>query len=177
MNGGGLLDTKENGELILHDQVVHINRVTKVVKGGKNLSFSALVVVGDKNGQVGFGMGKAKEVPQAIRKGIERAKKQMIRVPIVDATIPHKVVGRAGAGRVMLKPAAPGTGVIAGGAVRAVLEAAGIQNILSKSLGSPNPQNVVKAAMDGLRNLLDPDEIAKRRNKPAEELLVKKWGR
>ena len=177
MNGGGLLDTKEKGELILHDQVVHINRVTKVVKGGKNLSFSALVVVGDKNGHVGFGMGKAKEVPQAIRKGIERAKKQMIKVPIVDATIPHKVIGRAGAGRVMLKPAAPGTGVIAGGAVRAVLEAAGIQNILSKSLGSPNPQNVVKAAMDGLRNLLDPDEVAKRRNKPAEELLVKKWGR
>lgn len=152
------------------DQVVSINRVTKVVKGGKNLSFSALVVVGDQNGQVGYGMGKAKEVPQAIRKGVEQARKSMIRVPLKGRTIPHFILGRYGAGRVVLKPAAEGTGVIAGGPVRAVLQAAGIANILTKSIGTTNPHNVVKATFEGLRNLKEPAKIAKLRNKQVEEL-------
>ena len=152
------------------DQVVHINRVTKVVKGGKNLSFAALVVVGDGKGQVGFGKGKAREVPSAIRKGIELAKKNLIRVPLKDSTIPHQVTGKYGAGQVLLKPAAPGTGVIAGGAVRAICEAAGIGDILTKIIGSPNPYNVVKATFQGLESLRSARQIARLRDRSIEEL-------
>ena len=157
-------------QLDIKDTVVSINRVTKVVKGGKNLSFSALVVVGDGHGVVGFGVGKAKEVPSAIKKGIEAAKKNLIRVPLSGSTIPHRVVGKFGAGSVLLKPAPDGTGIIAGGAVRAVVESAGITNILTKSLGSANPHNVVRATFTGLWSLKDPNGIARLRGKTLDEL-------
>src|SRR5512139_716063 len=157
-------------QLDLKDTVVAINRVTKVVKGGKNLSFSALVVVGDGHGIVGFGIGKAREVPSAIKKGIEAAKKSLIRVPLQGTTIPHAVVGHFGSGSVLLKPAPDGTGIIAGGAVRAVVESAGITNILTKSLGSANPHNVVRATIAGLDSLKDPVAIARMRGKDLEQL-------
>ena len=156
------------GQLDIKDTVVSINRVTKVVKGGKNLSFSALVVVGDGNGVVGFGVGKAKEVPSAIKKGIEAAKKNLIRVPRRGTTIPHPVTGCFGAGRVLLKPAPDGTGIIAGGAVRAVVESAGVHNILTKSLGSANPHNVVRATFMGLATLKDPSVVQRLRGKELE---------
>jgi len=159
------------GQLDIKDTVVSINRVTKVVKGGKNLSFSALVVVGDGHGVVGFGVGKAKEVPSAIKKGIEAAKKNLIRVPLQGSTIPHAVTGRFGAGSVLLKPAPDGTGIIAGGAVRAVVESAGIHNVLTKSLGSANPHNVVRATFAALTMLKEPSAVARLRGKDLEEMV------
>jgi small subunit ribosomal protein S5 len=159
------------GNYQLKDQVVAINRVTKVVKGGKNLSFAALVVVGDPSAAVvGYGSGKAKEVPQAIRKGIEAAKKNLVRVNLNQTTIPHAVLGRFGSGMVLLKPAPEGTGVIAGGAVRAVMTSAGVQNVLTKSIGTTNPHNVVKATFDALKKLRDRREVATLRGKNSEDL-------
>jgi small subunit ribosomal protein S5 len=157
--------------LNLKDQLISVNRVTKVVKGGKNLSFAALVVVGDESGHVGFGTGKAKEVPNAIKKAVEAAKKNLIKVRLIEGTLPHEIIGHYGAGRVLLKPAKEGTGVIAGGAVRAVLQSLGVHNVRTKILGSNNPHNVIRATFDGLLRMKDPNEVARLRGKQVDELL------
>lgn len=154
----------------LINKVVHLNRVAKVVKGGRRFSFSALAVVGDGAGKVGAGLGKANEVPEAIRKAVEKAKREMKEYPIVDQTIPHEVIGCFGAGKVLLKPASKGTGIIAGGAVRAVMEAVGVQNILTKCIGTNNPHNVIRATLDGLRRLSSPEQIAQKRGKSIGEI-------
>lgn len=159
------------GGLLLKDQLISINRVTKVVKGGKNMSFAALVVVGDEAGHVGFGTGKAKEVPNAIKKAVEAAKNNLIRVPLIDGTLPHQMIGEYGAGRVLLKPAAEGTGVIAGGAVRAILQSLGVHNVRTKILGTTNPHNVIRATFNGLLRMKDPIDVARLRGKQIEELV------
>jgi len=156
----------------LIEKIVYINRVAKVVKGGRRFSFSAIVVIGDGKGKVGYGLGKANQVPEAIRKGVEKARKDMRSVALTGTSIPHEIKGKFGAGLVLLKPASEGTGVIAGGAVRAVLEAAGVQNVLTKCIGSHNPHNLVKATLNGLRNLRSAERIAALRNKPIEEVAV-----
>jgi small subunit ribosomal protein S5 len=156
----------------LIEKIVYINRVAKVVKGGRRFSFSAIVVVGDGKGKVGYGLGKANQVPDAIRKGVDRAKKDMVTISLTSVSIPHQITGRYGAGKVLLKPASAGTGVIAGGPVRAVLEAAGVTNILTKCLGSHNPHNMVKATLDGLRSLRSVESIAALRGKTVEEILA-----
>ena len=158
---------EDNG---LIDKVVRINRVAKVVKGGRNFSFSALVVVGDGEGQVGYGLGKAKEVPEAIKKGMEKAKRNMVKISLLNGTVPFEVVGKAGAGRVLLKPASPGTGLIAGGGIRAVLEAVGVTDILTKCIGTHNTNNIVRATMAGLQSLCLKEEVAKRRGLRPEDI-------
>lgn len=165
------LDERINPDgLDIKERVVHINRVSKVVKGGRRFSFSAVIVAGDGDGHVGYGMGKAHEVPEAIRKGVERAKKSLIKVPLIEGTLPYEVIGRHGAGRVLLKPASPGTGLIAGGGVRAVMELAGVRNALTKCLGSTNPHNSVLATLEALRALSLPEDVAERLGKTVEEL-------
>ena len=165
-------ETKQN-ELGEIEKIVSLNRVAKVVKGGRRFSFSALVVVGDGKGGVGYGLGKAQEVPEALRKATERARKNRVQIPLVEGTLPYEVLGRFGAGRVMLKPASEGTGIIAGGAMRAVLEVAGVHNVLAKAYGSTNPINVVRATIDGLENMKSPDMVAAKRGKSVEEILGK----
>ena len=161
----------EQNELGFIEKIVSLNRVAKVVKGGRRFSFSALMVVGDGNGNVGFGLGKAQEVPEALRKATERARKNRVQIPLVEGTLPYEVLGRFGAGRVMLKPASRGTGIIAGGAVRAVVEAAGIRDIRSKCLRSNNPNNVVAATFQGLKSMRGPEDVARIRGKSVEEIV------